>query len=42
VSLMAFYYASLAAAILLGVAGQIALKSAANGRRRSSHSFSTR
>jgi small multidrug resistance pump len=28
---MAIYYASLAVAILLGIAGQIALKSAANG-----------
>ena len=30
-SLMAIYYTSLAAAILLGIAGQIALKMAANG-----------
>jgi small multidrug resistance pump len=28
---MAFYYTSLAAAILLGIAGQVLLKSAANG-----------
>jgi small multidrug resistance pump len=28
---MALYYTSLAAAVLLGIAGQIALKSAANG-----------